>query len=109
MQHTLSEKISLGYNLGAEWDGEGKDPVYIYTLTTGASFSSKLGSYVELYGYLPKGLPADHRFNSGITYLLKNNVMADISGGISLRDNRNYFMGAGFSFRLKNGTGCFHD
>src|SRR6187402_1829792 len=22
MQHTLSDKISLGYNLGAEWDGE---------------------------------------------------------------------------------------
>jgi len=37
MQHTLSEKVSLSYNLGAEWDGETPEPKFIYTLTTGFS------------------------------------------------------------------------
>jgi len=27
MQHTLSQRLSLGYNLGAEWDGESPVPV----------------------------------------------------------------------------------
>jgi dsRNA-specific ribonuclease len=41
MQHTISEKQSFSYNLGAEWNGETAEPTFIYTLTTGYSFSKK--------------------------------------------------------------------
>lgn len=60
MQHTLTKKISLAYNLGAEWNGENAEHSYIYTLTAGFSLTEKIGCYTELYGFIPvekKGRP----------------------------------------------------
>jgi Putative MetA-pathway of phenol degradation len=67
MQHTLSSKVSLAYNLGAEWNGETPDQTYIYTLTTGISLNEKLGAYLELYGFVPVHENVDHRFDGGFT------------------------------------------
>ena len=101
MQHTLSDKISLGYNLGAEWDGETPDATFIYTLTAGFSLSEKTGCYVEVYGFAPQNDTADHRFDCGFTYLLSNNFMLDASGGFGITENApDYYTALGFSFRL---------
>jgi hypothetical protein len=102
MQHTLSEKISLAYNLGAEWNGENTEHSYIYTLTTGFSFTDKIGCYTELYGFIPTENKADHRFDCGLTYLINNDFMADISGGFGITENapQNYFS-LGLSYRFK--------
>ena len=103
MQHTLSKKLSLGYNLGAEWDGETALPTFIYTLTTGYSVSDKVGAYIELYGFAPQKSKADHRFDCGLNYLLRTNILLDVSGGIGLTDNApDYYFAIGFSFRLKD-------
>lgn len=103
MQHGLSDKFSLSYNLGAEWDGESPEPVFLYTFAPGMSISSKVGCYVELYGYLPQRSRSDHRTDGGFTYLLKPNIQFDISGGIGLsKTSPEYYGSLGFSFRLKN-------
>ena len=103
MQHTLSNNLSLGYNLGAEWDGESPTPAFIYTLTTGYSISEKLGAFLELYGFLIQKSTGDHRINAGLTYLIKNNMAADISGGIGINKYAPaFFIAAGYSIRLKN-------
>ncbi|HMI06817.1 MAG TPA: transporter [Flavobacterium sp.] len=101
MQHTLSDKIDLGYNLGAEWDGETAEPTFIYTLTTGISLSEKTGCFIEVYGFAPQKDKADHRFDCGFTYLISNNCMVDASGGFGITENApDYFAAVGFSFRL---------
>ena len=101
MQHTLSNRISLGYNLGAEWDGETPEPKFIYTLTTGFSLTDKLGSYIEMYGFVPQKNTADHLIDGGFTYLISNNIMIDISGGFGITDNAPKNYGAiGFSYRF---------
>jgi hypothetical protein len=103
MQHTLAEKLSLGYNIGAAWDGETPVPCYLFTITTGYSFSDKTGCYLECYGLLPAQSASDHRFDGGINYLLQKNMLADISGGIDLTSNTpEYYLALGFSFRLKD-------
>jgi len=103
MQHTLSEKLGLGYNLGARWDGETPEPEFIYTLTTGYSISAKTGAYVELYGFAPQRSVAYHSFDGGVSYLLQQNMSADISGGFGITENApDYFFALGFSFRLKD-------
>lgn len=103
MQHTLSDKVTLGYNLGAEWDGETPEPTFIYTLTSGIAINKKLGTFIELYGFAPQKGKADHRADAGFTYLIKNNVMVDISGGVGLTENApKFFVSTGFSFRLKD-------
>jgi hypothetical protein len=102
LQHSLSDKVSLGYNLGAEWDGETPEPTFIYTLTSGFALSEKIGSYIELYGFAPQKGKADHRFDAGLTYIINSNVMVDLSGGVGLTPNApDYFISTGFSFRFK--------
>ena len=102
MQHSLSEKQSLSYNLGAEWNGQTAEPIFIYTLTTGYSFSKKVSGYIELYGFIPQFEKPDHRFDFGLNYLLKPNHQLDISGGFGFSETSpNYFVSLGYSFRFK--------
>ena len=104
MQHTLNQKTSLSYNLGAEWDGESAAPTYIYTLTSGRAITSTLGGYIELYGYLNKTDWADHRFDGGLTYLVTDHLLLDVSAGLGItkRTLDNYFA-LGLSYRFKLG------
>jgi len=103
MQHTLSDKLSLGYNLGAEFDGETAEPVFIYTLTTDYVITDKLGSYLEVYGFAPQKSKPNHRFDAGFFYLLHSNISVDLSGGFGLTENApDYYISTGFSFRLKD-------
>ena len=100
MQHTLSEKISLGYNLGTEWSGISAEPIFIYTITSAISITSVFGAYLEFYGYAPQFNKAEHSIDGGFTYLINNDCLADISFGAGLTDNApSYFISAGFSFR----------
>ncbi len=102
MQHTISEKQSLSYNLGAEWNGESAEPTFVYTLTTGYSLSEKVGGYIELYGFVPQFEKPDHRFDAGLTYLLNPNHQLDVSGGFGLsKISPKYYIALGYSFRFK--------
>ncbi len=101
MQHTLFDKLSLAYNLGAEWDGATPQPTFIYTLTTGFGITERLGSYIEIYGFAPQNQQTDHRFDGGFTYLLNENIMFDISSGFGLTHNApKSFVSLGFSYRF---------
>ena len=101
IQHTLSEKISFSYNLGAEWDGFSAEPTFIYTNAIGYSITEKLGSYIEFFGFIPQKEKSNHSFDGGITYLINPNFMLDLSSGIGISKNapKNYFA-FGFSFRI---------
>ncbi len=104
MQHTLSGKMTLAYNLGAEWNGENAEQTYLYTLTTGYSFTDKLGAYIELFGFLPSQNAPEHAFDGGITYLVNNDFMLDLSGGFGISNNalRNYVaLGISYRFRVR--------
>jgi hypothetical protein len=101
MLHTLSDRLTLSYNLGAEWDGENPEPIFIYTLAPAYSFTDRLGAYIEIYGFAPQQQRADHRADGGIFYLVKNNIQLDASGGFRITENAPEYYGAlGFSIRL---------
>jgi hypothetical protein len=103
MQHTVTKRISLAYNLGMEWDGNTAAHTYIYTLTTGISITERLGCYAELYGFLPDNSIPDHRCDGGFTFLVNNDLMVDLSGGFGITENSpdNYLsLGISYRFRL---------
>lgn len=104
MQHTISEQVSLSYNMGARWNSEDPEPIYLYTLTSGISITDKLGCYVELYGFAPEKDRAEHSFDGGFTFLVNNDLMLDVSSSMGLTDNApdNYFaLGISYRFPLK--------
>lgn len=101
MQHSLSEQWSLGYNIGAEWDGLTLKPTFVYTLTTGYSIAEKLGSYIEFFGFNTQNKKINHNLDGGLTYLITNNFMVDLSSGVGITEaDFEHYFALGISFRL---------
>lgn len=98
--HTLSEKSSLSYNLGAAWENDNPEAAYLYTIAYGYSLTSKLGAYVELYGDFPENNKANHLWDAGFTYLISNNFQLDATVGSSITDGQDILISGGFSFRI---------
>lgn len=102
MQNTISDRIVLAYNLGAEWDGQSAMQTYIYTLTTGFSITDKLGAYIELYGFAPKDFKAQHLCDGGLTYLINDDFILDLSASKGLTSNASdNYVSLGISYRFK--------
>ncbi len=102
--HTLSDTLSLGYNIGAEWateDGRALSSL-IYSIAVGIGLSDTVGAYAEVFG--DTGLSADgesHSFNGGFTFLLADNFQLDVLGGFGLSSvAADWFGGAGISYRF---------
>ena len=101
MAHTLNKKSSLSYNLGMAWDGDITTANYVYAIAYGYSISDKIGTFIELYGDLPEDSNFNHFWDTGLTYLISDNVQLDVSGGTGLSKNiQDLFLSAGISFRL---------
>jgi len=101
MQHTLSENIGLGYNLGAAWDGESSTPYWVYTIAPGFNIGKNLYGYVELFGAVRKDELPQHNFDAGLAYYFSDNTKIDISSGFGITEPATDWYGAiGFSFRF---------
>ncbi len=104
VQHTLSKKATLGYNIGEEWNGETPDPTFVYTFTLGYSLPINFGCYIEIYGFKPHQKKIDNKFDGGITYLIGKNLLLDISGcfGLSKKNPSNYIaLGCSYRFNTR--------
>jgi len=103
MQNSLSEVISLGYNLGMEWYGEeGTKPSFIYTFAPGFNLSEKWYAYIEIFGFINPDNHPQHSIDGGIAYNFSNNTKIDLSGGFGITKNTSLkdYIAIGFSFRL---------
>lgn len=98
--HTLSDRSSFSYNLGAAWGGDSPEANYLYTMAYGYSITDKFGMYAELYGDFPENNKANHLWDAGVTYLLSNNVQLDATVGSSITKGQDLLLSAGVSFRL---------
>lgn len=101
LSHTLSEKSSIGYNIGAQWGNDSSEAAAIYTLAYGYSVSDKIGCYVELYGDLPEDSSANHFWDAGFTYLPTKDLQFDIYGGTSLTAGQDILIAMGLSYRIR--------
>ncbi|MBV7270133.1 transporter [Winogradskyella luteola] len=101
LSHTLSEKSSLGYNIGAEWGNDSPEATAIYTLAYGYSISDKFGMYAELYGDFPEDNSANHYWDAGMTYLVSNDLQLDAYVGTSITEGQDLLLGMGVSYRIR--------
>jgi len=101
MQNALSNNIALGYNLGAEWDGFSKIPIWLYTFAPGFDIGKKWYVYLEAFGFIRHNEKPQHSLDAGIAYYINNDVKIDLSGGFGISDSspKNY-IAIGGSFRF---------
>lgn len=103
MSNTLSKKVKLSYNLGAEWDGERDTPEYVYTLSPNLQLSKKVKLFVEAYGFFQVSHHAQQWVDGGFMYAISKDVQLDISAGYELTATgqyHNFFESVGLSFRI---------
>lgn len=101
LQNKITEKFSLGYNVGAEWDGESTVPSWLYTVAPAVELGEKWNAFVEVYGFVKKAELPEHSLDAGVAYALSENTRLDLSGGVGLSEKApDQFIMLGFSFRV---------
>ncbi|WP_196895910.1 transporter [Aureivirga marina] len=98
-EHTLSDKFSLGYNVGTNW-AAGEDLGYAYTAALGYGITNRLSIFAEVYGVLIENGHPDHLFDAGFTYLITDVFQWDLSGGTGINSDQDFFISTGFTVRL---------
>ena len=96
VSHELSESFEIAYNLGYSKYFEQDNGLLVYSLVITKSFGN-LGAFVEIFG------DSYSNWDLGITYLIKDNLQADISYGQGINNELSYLsIGAAWNFNLKS-------
>tara|TARA_X000000950_G_scaffold177388_1_gene215276 strand:- start:3963 stop:4661 length:699 start_codon:yes stop_codon:yes gene_type:complete len=96
VSHELSESFELAYNLGYSKYFEQDNGLLVYSLVVAKSFGN-LGAFVEIFR------DSYSNWDLGITYLMKDNLQADISYGQGINNELSYLsIGAAWNFSLKS-------
>jgi hypothetical protein len=100
-QHTLTDKIGLGYNLGVEWDGETDQPFWIYTLAPGFNIGKNGYAYIEAFGAVRQNDLPQHNVDGGIAYYFSDNSKLDLSSGFGISEAApDWYVAIGYSIRF---------
>ncbi len=63
---SISNRFSIGYNLGMEWDDDSPTATTFYTIIFGASVGDKNAGFLEPYGFIREDSQTDSRLNVGV-------------------------------------------
>ena len=85
----INETLGLGYNLGYNYFGRGSG-MLTYSAVLGVGVNDKVAIYVEPYGELVDMEEFVLNFDTGLTYLVKDNLQLDFSFGTGLTHKMNY-------------------
>lgn len=98
---SITDRISAGGNIGAQWNAYAPGGSGFYSAVIGVSILKWMNGFVEVYGWLPEKQMPDHRMDAGLTFPVRKNLQFDVSGGIGLSEiSPDYFINAGIAWRI---------
>lgn len=80
----VTDWLSVGYNVGAEWDGALAQPTAFVALCLGFSATERLGCFVESYNYFNNSLGNVYAMDFGLNWMAGKKVQLDIAANIDL-------------------------
>jgi hypothetical protein len=98
LSHDVTDWMSFGYNFGYEYF-EGNTQNVTYTYAVGFSLTEKVSFFTELYGDWTDFDEWLVSYDNGFTYLVKDNLQIDLSLGLGINHDYNFYS-AGISWRL---------
>jgi hypothetical protein len=101
----LTPRFSLSSNLNYAYPVDGDDRLHQLgaTLSGSLSITDRLGSFLEWYGFSEETAdgPSTHYVNSGVTFLINNDLQVDARVGTGLNDaDPDWFVGIGAGVRF---------
>ena len=101
-ENKLTDKLSLEYNVGPEWNDDQTTPQWFYSFAPDLEVGEKFEIFLEVFGRLQKGGAPEHAVDFGVGYYPTRDIKLDVYGGAGLtKAAPDYFISAGVSFRLK--------
>lgn len=98
--YTLGKFAIVG-NAGFSYNGSNPDGFFIYRLAVSYNILEKLAVYIEPYGNFDHGDLPNHKIDAGFTYIVRNNLLIDISAGLGLsKSNDKSFVAVGLGWRI---------
>ncbi len=82
-ENPVNDWLSIGYNLGAEWDGTLPQPTTFAALCLGFSMTEDLGCFVESYNYFGS-LGNTYAMDFGLNWMAGRKVQLDLAANIDL-------------------------
>ena len=82
-ENPVNDWLSIGYNVGAEWDGTLAQPTTFAALCLGFSATEKLGCFVESYNYFG-GLGNVYAMDFGLNLMVGRKVQLDLAANMDL-------------------------
>jgi hypothetical protein len=106
LSHGVTKSISFSYNVGIEMYGfnEYDDNINLnFAYSIGYGITDKLSFFTELYGsYIDESEMMRYYFDTGMLYLINDDLQADMTFGFDLMDDETYnFFTVGLSYRIK--------
>jgi hypothetical protein len=99
--HNLTSRWVLNYNVGAEWNGETPQAIFLGTLSMSFLLNETLSVFGEVYSFFPEHSAIDNRADGGLTLRVTPVVQLDLAGGIGLDEHSpDFYVTTGVSFRL---------
>lgn len=90
---------SLGFNAGGNWLSDETGANVNYSISNALALGANCGYFIELFGQMSQYNNNNTAIDIGFTYLLNNNLQADISGGYYFSDETT-FLSTGFAYRF---------
>jgi hypothetical protein len=95
----LSDKLSLGVNIGGVWDNPNPQISGFFSSVLGVDLNPKTGMFLEYYQSFHKDYESEPAIASGITWLARPNLQLDASGSYLLYGEKGYSLSIGISYR----------
>lgn len=86
-ENPVNDWFSIGYNVGAEWDGTFPGPTTFAAVCFGFSATENLGCFVESYNYFGS-LGNQYAVDFGLNWMVGRKVQLDLAANLDLQNPR---------------------
>ncbi len=102
MENNITDRFSLNYNAGAEWDGFETDPEWMYSVVPGIDIGDHFHVFTELYCFLQNNEPSEYTLDGGMEYFIGKNIALDVCSGFGLNKAASpFFLTLGGSVKFR--------
>ena len=94
-EHFVNDWFCIGYNVGAEWDGETAAPTTFLGLGLYFDITDQIGAFVETYNYIHPDDGNQYLTEFGLTWLVSRRVQLDLAADLDFQNIGKYYAVSG--------------
>ena len=100
-EHTVTDWLGVGYNIGAEWDGESATPTTFLGFGVYFDITEHIGTFVETYNYFHPEEENQYLTEFGFTWLVSRRVQLDLAADLDFQNiGKHYAVSGGVAWLI---------